>query len=362
MIFSSYKRHISCKTQADLIEKYFKGQCFWSFGIGKSAGVAIFASPKFSGKIIRYVHDTDGRILSLLVDFNSFKFNIVCLYAPNTVTYRKLFFNRLHTFFLSPGDLILGGDFNCIDSELDLLHIKSDVSADKRCLSALSPISVLLIYFVRGIQKRSLLPGLIKIFPKLLASIAFFISSPLLQSVRGNKCFPSPLSDHDFVDLFLSPVNVSFHGSGVWKFNSPLLSDDDFISTMTSLITAEKEKIPVFTSLGAWWDNLKIQIHRTCIDFSSRKRKKLLSERNSLTKRLLRAKSAVFAGDRDQISNVNKLESALEVVINNECEGAKIRSRARWIEEGEKPTRFFFRLKRKRAEKSIFESLFNESG
>ena len=131
---------------------------------------------------------------------------------------------------------------------------------------------------------------------------------------------------------------------------------------MTSLITTEKEKIPVFTSLGAWWDNLKIQIHRTCIDFSSRKRKKLLSERNSLTKRLLRAKLAVFAGDRDQISNVNKLESVLEVVINNECEGAKIRSRVRWIEEGEKPTRFFFRLERKRAEKSIFESLFNESG
>ena len=50
---------------------------------------------------------------------------------------RKSFFNRLHTFFLSPGDLILGGDFNCIDSDLDRLHIKSDFSADKRCLSAL---------------------------------------------------------------------------------------------------------------------------------------------------------------------------------------------------------------------------------
>ena len=81
-----------------------------------------------------------------------------------------------------------------------------------------------------------------------------------------------------------------------------------------------------------------------------------------MTKRLLRAKSAVFAGDRDQISNVNKLESALEAVINNECEGSKICSRARWIEEGEKPTRFFFRLERKRTEKNIFESLFNESG
>ena len=119
MIFFSYKRHISCRTQADLVEKGFNGQCFWSFGTGKSAGVAMFVSPKFSGKIIRYVHDSNGRILSLLVDFNSSKFNITCLYAPNTVSDRKLFFNRLHTFFLPPGDLILGGDLNCIDSDLD---------------------------------------------------------------------------------------------------------------------------------------------------------------------------------------------------------------------------------------------------
>ena len=107
---------------------------------------------------------------------------------------------------------------------------------------------------------------------------------------------------------------------------------------------------------------MKVQIHRTCIDFSSRKRRQLLSKRNSLTKRLLRAKSAVFPGVRDQISNVNKLESTLEAAINNKCEGAKVRSRARWIKEGEKPTRFFSRLERKRAEKNIFESLFNESG
>ena len=131
---------------------------------------------------------------------------------------------------------------------------------------------------------------------------------------------------------------------------------------MTSLITSEKENIPLFSSLGHWWDNLKIQIRRTCIDVSSRKHKKLVSECNSLTKRLLRAKSAVFAGDRHQVSNVNKLESALEAVINNECEGAKVHSWAQWIEEGKKPTRFFSGLERKRAEKSIFESPINESG
>ena len=143
------------------------------------------------------------------------------------------------------------------------------------------------------------------------------------------KSFPWPLSDHDFVDLFISPVNVSLHGSGVWKLNCSFFLDDDYINTMTFVITAEKEKIPLFSSLGDWWDNLKIQIRRTCVNFSSQKRKKLLSECNSLTKHLLRAKSAVFAGDPDQISNVNKLESALEGVINSECKDTKIRLRAR---------------------------------
>ena len=274
----------------------------------------------------------------------------------------KLFSNRLHTFFLSPGDLILGGDFSCIYSELDRLHIKSDFRADKCCLSALKSDFCLVDVFRKQNQKAISFTWSNKDFSQASHLNRFYISSSLLQAVHGNKCFPCSLSDHDFANLFISPVNVSLHGSGVWKFNCSLLSDNDFINTMTVLITSEREKIPLFDSLEGWWDNLKIQIRRTCIDFSSRKRRQLLSERNSLTKRLLRAKSAVFAGDRNQVSNVNKLESALEAVINNECEGAKVRSRARWIEEGEKPTRFFFRLERKRAEKNIFESLFNESG
>ena len=275
---------------------------------------------------------------------------------------RKLFFNRLHTFFLSPGDLILGEDFNCIDSDLDRFHIKSDFSADKRCLSALKSDFCLVDVFRKQNPKAISFTWSNKDFSQASRLDRFYISSSLLQSVRGNKCFPCSLSDHDFVDLFISPVNVSLHGSGVWKFNCSLLSDNDFIDTMTLLITSEKEKIPLFDSLEGWWDNLKIQIRRTCIDFSSRKHRQLLSERNSLTKHSLQAKLAVFASDRDQISNINKLESALEALINNECEGAKVCSRARWIKEGQKPTCLFFCLEHKRAEKNIFESLFNESG
>ena len=130
---------------------------------------------------------------------------------------RKSFFNRLHTFFLSPGDLILGGDFNCIDSDLNRLHIKSDFSADKRWLSALKSDFCLVDVFRKKNPKAISFTWSNKDFSPASRLHRFYISSSLLQSVRGNKCLPCPLSDHDFCDLFISPVNVSPHGNGVWK-------------------------------------------------------------------------------------------------------------------------------------------------
>ena len=67
------------------------GHCFWSFGRGKKAGVAMFVSPRFQGKISTFVFDSDGRIFSALIDFRSCKFNLVNVYAPNTVTGCKAF-------------------------------------------------------------------------------------------------------------------------------------------------------------------------------------------------------------------------------------------------------------------------------
>lgn len=69
--------HVSCKKQAVCFEKLWDGQCFWSFGTGKSACVAVVFRFGFSGKIIQFLTDSDGRILCLLIDLNSFKLNLV---------------------------------------------------------------------------------------------------------------------------------------------------------------------------------------------------------------------------------------------------------------------------------------------
>lgn len=49
-------------------------------------------------------------------------------------------------------------------------------------------------------------------------------------------------------------------------------------------------------------------------------------------------------------------------LISKEAEGAKVRSRAQWFKEGEKPTSYFFRLEKKRADTNSFKSFFDENG
>ena len=61
-------------------------------------------SPRFYGKISRYVFDSDGRILSVLIHYNNASFNLVNVYAPNSISNRKVFFEGLHDYFLSCGD------------------------------------------------------------------------------------------------------------------------------------------------------------------------------------------------------------------------------------------------------------------
>ena len=103
----------------------------------------------------------------------------------------------------------------------------------------------------------------------------FLISSGLFKSVSSNKVLPCTFSDHDFVDLNLSLNSFSNKRASVWKLNSALLSDVNFRRFISSVIDNEKGRIAYFDFLGAWWDNLKLVIRRSHIDFSTRKHKSI---------------------------------------------------------------------------------------
>ena len=197
-LFLLQETHVFRKQRADTIAKKWGGKCFWSFGTGKSAGVALFTLPNFSGQVSRFQQDNEGRILSAMVLIHSLQFNIVNIYAPNTISELKIFFDSLHNYFLSSGKLVIGSDFNCIDSSLDRLHVPSNHNfADKNCLQALKHDFGLIdvwrernphgVVFTRSnINQASRLDR-------------FFISKSLSKCVCSNATHPCTLSDHDYI-------------------------------------------------------------------------------------------------------------------------------------------------------------------
>ena len=122
---------------------------------------------------------------------------------------RKIFFDLLDTFFLPPGDLILGSDFNCIDSDLDRLNIKSDFSADRRHLSALKSDFCLVDVFHKKNPKSVSYTWSNKDFSQASRLDRFFISSSLLRSVRRNKCVFLVLFQITILLIYLLPQITS---------------------------------------------------------------------------------------------------------------------------------------------------------
>ena len=65
------------------------------------------------------------------------------------------------------------------------------------------------------------------------------------------------------------------------------------------------------------------------------------------------------SGDNSVRAEIASLELELKLLVSAELEGSKIRSRSRWFERGEKPTRFFFQLERERSSRSSVSSILN---
>ena len=351
--------HVSCSSRLTALSAEWSGPSFWSPAFGRQGGVAILVSDRFDGEILSWRKDSDGRVLSLLATSNGFKINFVNIYAPVNLTHRKIFFENLHDFFLPADAIILGGDFNCYESELDKLGGNVFVAkylADFRSCFRLSDAWRKLHPRLR---QYSWFNSDFSIGSRL---DKFFVSFNLASSVRSCDILPCCFSDHDFVSLQVCLNNDYARGPGLWKFNNSLLSDSDFCSLISARITDFSTCVDNFLSIKDWWDFFKRSLRAEIVSYSKLKRRELFHERVKLTNRLISCKQRLCQGDNSVVSTIVSLESRLKELTLRDLEGAKIRSRVQWFEDGEKPTRFFFKLERERMDRNFVSSILNADG
>lgn len=300
----------------------------------------MLVSSSFEGTVLAWRKDSDGRVISLLIDLHGVKINLVAIYAPTSLTDRKTFFESLHEFFLPADGVIVAGDFNCYERDLDKFggnfspaNYLSDFRSAFNFVDAfrkLHPRSREVSWFNSDFSIGSRLDK-------------FFVSRNFASFIDVCNISPCCFSDHDYVNLSLV-VNINFaRGPGLWKFNNSLLQDSQFCSFISERISDLSGCIESFPSVKEWWDFFKRCLQSEIVSFSSNKRKSLCHERVVLTNRLIDCKQRLVQGDNSVVAEIATLESRLKSLTLRDLEGVKVQSRAKWLEEGEKPTRYFFR-------------------
>ena len=105
------------------------------------------------------------------------------------------------------------------------------------------------------------------------------------------------------------------------------------------------------------WELCKIEIKEKSVSFGKNKAKSIKSKISHLEKEF-KEKTDQNA-DQEEIQNIEK---ELEEEYSKKAVGAKIRSRIKWIEEGEKHTKYFLSLEKNRQVQKSITKLYDKEG
>lgn len=334
----------------DYIRYFWGGEAFFSPSASThSCGTAILFSPKLNCKFSRIVHDDGGRFVSVLCEFNNTGFIRFCsIYAPCNPRSRIKFFQDLSTLCYNRVPLVLGGDFNCISTDLD----RSGSTPYSNCFAG----SVELRRFIDSYglvdswsRVNPTVPGHTWLHPgRQLSSRLDRVFVPKEFSIASCEVLNCPLSDHDAVKtcVNLPPTLCSLRkGKGFWKFNCSLLDDSQFKEDLRHYYMLWRTLKPGFKSVGRWWDNIKQKVKGLSIKHGIRRAREKRA-------RLFDLQSRCLATDYDGVTDI----------LAEEGRGAMVRSRELVLEEGEQPSSYFYRKERAQGESKVIRSIRNNEG
>ena len=154
------------------------------------------------------------------------------------------------------------------------------------------------------------------------------------------------------------PPESKHKGPGSWKLNTSLLNDKLFCRELTAFLTFWSLTADTNGDINSWWDTCKSKVKALAIKHSVRRNRYNRKLERELENKLSRLK-AHQTPNRNNISNI---ERQLEELIEERLRGVQTRSRALWLEQGEKPTRYFFSLEKRKQAKHTINKLKTTAG
>ena len=186
--------------------------------------------------------------------------------------------------------------------------------------------------------------------PRVLSRLDYIlVSDDLANNCLSSKIIRGVQSDHSVVTLNFSDGQPSNHG--FWKLNCNYLHyDSDFINLVKKNIQDFKEiHKNSDCNPNILCDSLKCIIAGVCIEYSVRKKKERKGVKAKLINDIEKVKIQINNDSSNDllVTQLESLEADLNKILDFETKGLIIRSRTRWMEDGEKSTKYFCNLEKK---------------
>ncbi len=327
------------------------GRIYFSHGASNARGVGIFFKNNVNVNVLSEVQDQQGRFVILDTEINGIKISLANIYGPNSddPDFFTDFIEKIES--VENENKIIGGDFNLV----------MNVTDDKKGGNPKTHEKAL------GILKAWCEDGeLIDIWrqqhpdtfqytwkqskPRVFCRLDFFlVSFGMVNRIQSSKIIPGFKSDHSFVKI---KIVTSQHerGPGFWKFNCSLLKDKDYCNNVNRWIHETREEYNNNTCPKLVLEVAKMKVRGETIKYASAKKKNRENTIKILEKRIEALEREIEQNTENDLEKEKSLKDSkneLEMIIAEKTKGAMIRSRMRWVEEGEKSTKFFFNLEKR---------------
>ncbi|XP_035986174.1 uncharacterized protein LOC118559590 [Fundulus heteroclitus] len=246
-------------------------------------------------------------------------------------------------------NIIIGGDFNLtLNDTLDRFPPKANTNPNTVLENFMSTFGLTDVWRQKNNSKVEFTwqnkTGSFK------SRIDFWLVSDLIADEIKSEILPAPLSDHKLILIEKTKLNQFGKNkiTAYWKLNSLLLENKTVAENIKQTIikywnTAQSQK-----EFSKNWELLKYELRKMLMKTGAEIAKRKRKVESEVVKEIILLNNVLPENlSEEQKIRLNHLQLNLDNIYISKAKGAYIRSRQKWLEEGEKNSSYFFRLEKK---------------
>ncbi|KAJ8019198.1 hypothetical protein HOLleu_42370 [Holothuria leucospilota] len=258
----------------------------------------------------------------------------------------------------------MAGDFNFVfNLKLDKVggQLRTNFKARDKCLSLMTVHNLIDIWREKNpFSKRFTWSS--NITPGIHCRLDFYLVFRSIEHSATDISFsPGIQSDHSFIYLTLNVASTK-KDPGYWKLNNSLLSDSSYTDLINSVIQSE---IDHRTSMDpcSRWEFLKFKLREVSIKYSKEKARERRHKEKVLLLKISNLEQQLFMTESAETrSLLTAAQNGLISYLDYKLQGTIIRSRARWVEDGEKNSKYFLSLEKRNKINNKISNLLKPNG